>query len=153
MCACTCTCVYEREDTEKWGMDVNVYDWVSPYTCMRIQGTISNHDTTLCLNPLKQKLVISFWPGSSQELPTSAPSGTTIRGFAAIFNLFYKCRGIRNWVWMLAQFHCWFPWGFDVAVFGRLDTSLDHLGQRNINENIPYPKLLLVVVFLVAKEN
>lgn len=32
------------------------------------------------------------------------------------------------------------------------DSSLDHLGRKNIIENIPYPKLLLVMEFLVAIE-
>lgn len=131
---------------------------------MRIWGTISIHDTTLCyFNPvkqsfqLKQKLVISSWLAGQEALRiylSLPPVLQQLELYAAIFSLFYKCRGIRTWVWMLAQCHCWLRWGFVVvAGFGQLDTSLYHLGRKNIIENIPYPKLLLVVVFLVAKEN
>lgn len=50
---------------------------------------------------------------------------------AAIFSPFYTFRGIRTWVWMLTQFHCWFHWGFDVVVFGRLE--LRSFGKKKHN--------------------
>lgn len=91
---------------------------------------------------LKQKLVISSWLVGQETLRIYLSLPAVLQQlelYAAIFSPFFKCRGIRTWVRMLAQFHCWFHWGFDVVVFGRLDTSLDHLGRRNIIENIPYP--------------
>lgn len=91
---------------------------------------------------LKQKLVISSWLLGQEALRiylSLPPVLQQLEFDAAIFSPFYKFRGIRTWVWMLTQFHCWFHWGFDVVVFGRLE--LRSFGKKKHNWEHPLSKV------------